>query len=226
MRWSRHWSIWLVLKWVRSSRYSASVIILRATLRNLGVPPSLATLPGIHEHTCRLMGKTAYKKFCKEDQKALATWAAECAERVLPLFEQARPEDDRPRKALEVCRTWVRTGIFSMAEIRGASLAAHAAARDLKDGSKEHDAAHFAARAAGQAVATAHVTQHAYGAAYYALKAVAAANPEQTEAKVIEEREWQSQRLPEKLRQEMMERIIIQRKRRGVQIKIDKSEGF
>ncbi|MCC6454361.1 MAG: hypothetical protein IT328_05415 [Caldilineaceae bacterium] len=172
------------------------------------------------------MGKTAYKKFSKEDQTALATWAAACAERVLSLFEQARPKDDRPRKALEVCRRWVHTGVFSMAEIRGASLAAHAAARDLKDESQEHDAAHFAARAAGQAVATAHVTQHAYGAAYYALKAIAAANPEQAEAKVIEEREWQSQHLPETLRQEIMERIIVQRQRRGVQIKIDKSEGF
>ena len=89
----------------------------------------------------------------------MATWAAECAERVLPFFEKAYPKDDRPRKAIEACRTWVRTGVFKMAEIRGASLGAHAAAR----AAKENHAAHFAARAAGQAVATAHVPQHAFG---------------------------------------------------------------
>ena len=110
------------------------------------------------------------KKYSKQDQVLMA---ADCAERALPLFEKVYPEDDRPRRAIEACRTWVRTGVFRMAEIRGASLAAHAAARDAK----ENDAACFAARAAGQAVATAHVPQHAYGAAYYALKAVAAADP-------------------------------------------------
>src|SRR5574337_667894 len=96
------------------------------------------------------------KKYDKQDQRLMATWAADCAERVLPFFEKAYPKDNRPRKAIEACRTWVRTGVFKMADIRGASLAAHAA---------------------GQAVATAHVRQHAFGAAYYALKAVAAVNP-------------------------------------------------
>lgn len=62
------------------------------------------------------------KQYAKQDQIALATWAVDCAERVLPLFEQAYPEDDRPCQALEACRTWVRTGLFTMAAIRGASL--------------------------------------------------------------------------------------------------------
>ena len=110
-------------------------------------------------------------KYSKQDQRLLAIWAADCAERVLPFFEKAY-QDDRPRKAIEACRTWVRTGVFKMADIRKASLAAHAAAREAK----ENNAACFAAHAAGQAVATAHVPQHAFSAAYYALKAVAAAN--------------------------------------------------
>ena len=113
------------------------------------------------------------KQYTKQDQRLMATWAADCAERVLPLFEQAYPEDDRPRKTIEVCRTWVRTGVFKMADIRAASLAAHAAARTAE----ENTAARFAARGAGQAVATAHVPQHAFGAAYYALKAIAAVDP-------------------------------------------------
>ena len=152
----------------------------------------------------------------------MAVWAAYCAERVLPLFESVYPEDGRPHRAIEACRAWVETGVFRMVDIRGASLAAHAAARDAEEGS----AARFAARAAGQAVATAHVPQHAYGAAYYALKAVAAANPANAVAGVAAEREWQAARLPEGLREEIMERIIIQRRGGGVSIKLRKGEEF
>jgi hypothetical protein len=47
------------------------------------------------------------KKYNKQDQRSMATWAADCAEKVLPFFEKAYPEDERPRKAIEVCRTWV-----------------------------------------------------------------------------------------------------------------------
>jgi hypothetical protein len=168
------------------------------------------------------MNKSAYKKYSRDDQKSLATWAAVCAERVLPLFEKAYPNDDRPRKAIEVCRSWVRTGEFRMAEIRGASLAAHAAARDAK----ENNVACFAARAAGQAVATAHVPQHAYGSAYYALKAIAAIDPVNAEGKVTKERSWQSRRIPENLREEITKRIMIQKKGTRITIKIQKGEGF
>lgn len=162
------------------------------------------------------------KKYSEQDQRSLATWAADCAERVLPLFERAYPEDDRPRRAIEACRAWVRTGVFEMSDIRGASLAAHAAARDVKG----NDAACFAARAAGQAVATAHVPQHALGGAYYALKAIAAADPADAEVNVAKERDWQAQRLPENLRQEIMLRIIIQKKCHEILIKIQKGEDF
>jgi len=137
------------------------------------------------------------KKYDIQDQRLLAIWAADCAERVLPIFEKVYLKDDRPRKAIEACRTWVRTGVFRMADIRKASLAAHAAAREAK----ENSAACFAARAAGQAVATAHVPQHAFGAAYYALKAVAAANSAKAEVKIAKELNWQSRRLPKNLRQ-------------------------
>jgi hypothetical protein len=138
----------------------------------------------------------AMRKSSKQEQKSLAIWAADCAERVLPFFEKAYPKDGRPRKAIEACRMWVRTGVFRMADIRKASLDAHAAAREAK----ENDAACFAARAAGQAVATAHVPQHAFGAAYYALKAVAAANPANAEVKIAKEISWQTRHLPKNLR--------------------------
>jgi len=138
----------------------------------------------------------AMKKFSKQGQRSLAIWAAGCAGRVLPLFEKACPEDGRPRKAITACRAWVRTGVFRMADIRGASLAAHAAARKAKEDSP----ARFAAHAAGQAVATAHVPQHAFGAAYYALKAVAAASPATAGVKLVRELEWQTGHLPKNLR--------------------------
>jgi hypothetical protein len=162
------------------------------------------------------------KKYDKQDQKLMATWAADCVERVLPFFEKAYPEDDRPRKAIEACRTWVRTGVFRMADIRGASLAAHAAAR----AAKENDAACYAARAAGQAVATAHVPQHAFGGAYYALKAIAAADPAHAEVKVAKERNWQVRRIPTKLRQEVLKRVMVQKRDDGIFIKVQKDKDF
>jgi hypothetical protein len=168
------------------------------------------------------MKNSTYKKYSRADQRSLATWAAACAERVLPLFEEAYPKDDRPRQAIAACRTWVRTGIFKMADIRGASLAAHAAAR----AAIENSAACFAARAAGQALGTAHVAQHAYGGAYYALKAVAAAHPAKAEVRVTKEHNWQSRQLPEKLRQQIMSRLIILKNARGILIKIQKGKGF
>lgn len=168
------------------------------------------------------MQNFTYKKYSKEDQKALAIWAADCAKRVLPLFESVYPEDDRPRKAIAVCRKWIRTGIFKMAEIRGASLSAHGAARAVK----ENDAATFAARAAGQAVTTAHVPQHAYGSAYYALKAIASADPAHAEIKVAKELDWQEKHLPENLRKEVISRIIVVKNKGKISIKIQKGKGF
>lgn len=162
------------------------------------------------------------KKYDKQDQRLMATWAGDCAERVLPFFERAYPKDDRPRKAIAACRTWVRTGVFKMADIRGASLAAHAAARDAK----ENQAACFAARAAGQAVATAHVPQHAFGGAYYALKAIAAADPIHAEVKVAKELNWQAGHISTKLRGEVLKRVIVQKRGSGIFIKIQKDKDY
>ncbi len=162
------------------------------------------------------------KKYGKQDQISLATWAADCAERVLVLFEKSCPKDDRPQKAIEACRTWVSTGVFKMADIRGASLNAHAAAREAK----ENNAACFAARAAGQAVATAHVPQHAFGAAYYALKAIAAVDPAHAESNVAKELDWQSRHVPKNLREEVLKRMIIQKNDNRIVIKIQKDNDF
>ena len=162
-----------------------------------------------------------YKKYSRDDQKALATWSADCAERVLPLFEKACPGDDRPRKAIEQCREWVRTGVFSMAVIRHASLSAHAAARETID-----EPARYAARAAGQAVATAHVPQHAFGAAYYALEAIMTVDPANADANVAREWEWEVGRAPEHLRDEVLKRVVIKSTKKGPVIKIFKDADY
>jgi len=64
--------------------------------------------------------------------RLLASWAADCAEHVLPLFTQKYPDDDRPRMAIDTARAWSR-GEVTMGEAREAAYAAHAAARDASD---------------------------------------------------------------------------------------------
>lgn len=121
------------------------------------------------------------------NHRLLVLWAADCAEHVLPYFEKEYPRDNRPRKAIEAARAWVK-GEIKFSEVRTRALAAHAAARDAKN-----PAACAAARAAGQAVATAHVMGHAPHTANYAVKAVEA-------ERIAEEREWQYSHLPKCLR--------------------------
>ena len=112
--------------------------------------------------------------------------------------------------------------MFRMADIRAASLAAHAAARKAKG----RPAAGFAARAAGHAVGTAHVPQHAFGGAIYALKAMVAANPTDGGAVVGRERTWQARHLTPRLRAEFLKRVTIQKERCGVVVRLVKDNDF
>lgn len=123
----------------------------------------------------------------------LTTWAADCAERVLPLFSLRHPQDDRPQRAIDTARAWVR-GEATVGEARAASIEAHTAGRDTAE-----SAAREAARATGHAVGTAHMADHAPEAATYALRAVRAAWMDE-EAMFENERRWQLDRLPEEVR--------------------------
>src|SRR5213078_3701461 len=89
---------------------------------------------------------------------------------VLDRFESARPEDSRPRQAIEQARAWAR-GEITMSQARTAGGHAMAAAKDLS-GPARH-----AAYAAGQAAVVAHLAAHELGAAAYAIKAARAAAP-------------------------------------------------
>ena len=129
------------------------------------------------------------------DHHLLALWAAACAEHVLPLFEAVRPEDPRPRTAIEHARAWVR-GEVPMMVARAAGGHAMGAARDLRG------AARHAAYAAGQAAVVAHVAAHDLGAAAYAIKAVRAAAPAgEGEAAGRTECRWQREQLPDAVRE-------------------------
>ncbi|AEG44876.1 putative immunity protein [Isoptericola variabilis] len=132
-----------------------------------------------------------------EHHRMLAEWAAVCAERVLPLFEKIRPDDTRPRDAIATGRAWIR-GEARMREAHQAAFPANAAGKGLPD------PARFAALAAGQAAPVAHVAAHALGAAAYAIRAAAAdaaARGEDPEAARRAERDWQRERIPEELRE-------------------------
>jgi hypothetical protein len=129
-----------------------------------------------------------------DDHHLLAIWAADCAQHVLHHFEQARPADDRPRRAIELARAWA-CGEVTMTQARTAAGHANAAARDLR-GAPRH-----AAYAAGQAAAVAHVAAHELGAAAYAIRAARAAAPEgESEHAGQVECRWQRARLPEAIR--------------------------
>jgi len=128
------------------------------------------------------------------DHHLLAVWAADCAQHVLHLFEEMQPNDDRPRRAIELARAWTR-GEVTMSQARAAAGFVNAAARDLGG------AARHAAYAAGQAAAVAHVAAHELGAAAYAIKAPRAAvlDGQADEAGRLECR-WQRAQLPGEIR--------------------------
>ena len=118
------------------------------------------------------------------DRRKVASWAADCAERVLPLFETAVPGDQRPRDAIARARAFARGELTAAVEIRRRFVAGRAA-RGVSD-----PAAVAAARAAAQAAGVAHMGAHALGAAAYAVKAVSLATPDRPEAAENEIR-WQ-----------------------------------
>ena len=107
------------------------------------------------------------------DLRLVGRWAANCAERVLTLFEAKAPSDARPREAIEGIRAFVRGGKRT-ARLRSLCWAALKAAREVDD-----PAAAAAARSACSAAATAymhplatpHQSKHALGPAVYAALA-------------------------------------------------------
>ena len=107
------------------------------------------------------------------NDKTLRLYAADCAERVLGLYEKQYPKDDRPRKAIQAARDFANGLITKDAAAKAATNAAYAAA--CANGAYAAvNAAYYAAfNAASAAAYTAYTT--AAGASYAAYTAAAAA---------------------------------------------------
>ena len=120
-----------------------------------------------------------------KQHKAIANWAADCAERVLPLFENAKPGDSRAKAAISAARRW-SNGKITVAESRKAAVAAHTAAREAGN-----EIGREAARSAAHAAESAREPTHARHAANYAIKAVTAAGGDD-----MAEEKWQDERVP------------------------------
>jgi hypothetical protein len=134
----------------------------------------------------------------EEYHHLLALWAADCVEHVLRCFEDVRPNGDRPHRAVEAAHAWVRCEI-KMTQARSFAGAAQDAARDVKGVS---ETARMVALSAGQAAVVAHIAEHKLGATAYALRAVIASSPKsEREAARLVEFEWQVARLPNEIRQ-------------------------
>jgi hypothetical protein len=118
------------------------------------------------------------------DRRLVADWAADCAERVVGLFEAEAPTDDRPGALIARTRAFARGELNTAAEIRRRFVGGVPAAEVTAP------AAAAAARAAGQAVATCHMGAHALGAAAYAVRAASLAAPDRPEV-VDDEIRWQ-----------------------------------
>src|SRR5579864_3129761 len=119
------------------------------------------------------------------ERRRVAEWAADCAQRVLGLFEAEAPADDRPRAAIARARAFGRGELNTAEEIRKRFVGG-VPADELKT-----PAAAAAARAAGQAVAICHMGAHALGAAAYAVKAASLAAAPDRPGVVDDEIRWQ-----------------------------------
>ncbi len=108
-----------------------------------------------------------------EERRDVARWAADAAERVLPLFEAIAPGDGRPREAIQAARAFADGGrrtrrLFQVA------LAAHRAGREVGDplGLAVARAASLAAAAANiHGETTVGTSGHILGSAAYAALA-------------------------------------------------------
>ena len=109
----------------------------------------------------------------QEDLRHIGRWAADCAERVLPLFEAQAPADLRPREAIEGIRVFARGGRRT-AQLRTLAWAALRAASEIGEPAAAA-AARSACLAAGTAylhpLATPHQSKHILGPAVYAALA-------------------------------------------------------
>jgi len=105
-----------------------------------------------------------------QSKATLANWCIDYSyEYILPIYENAYPNDARCRHALNAAKEWL-DGKVKLPYVKNIILnECHAAAREAVD----NPAAQAAARTCGQAAATIHAPTHSLGLALYGALAVA-----------------------------------------------------
>lgn len=124
--------------------------------------PSGVEIPDIHSGEMTVSPQT----LSVADRRTVASWAADCAERVLVIYANAVPDDGRVRAAIDQARAFASGELDVGHAVRRRGGEAGDAARGAPT-----PAARAAAYAAEQAAAVAHMGAHALGAAGYAAKA-------------------------------------------------------
>lgn len=129
----------------------------------------------------------------ESDRKTVADWAADCADRVLFLFETESPDDQRPRAAIARARACARGDLTTAEAIR------QRLGSGGENGTSLSAAAVAAARAAGQSSAVRHMGAHGLGAAAFSIKAMCLSPPQNPHA-AADEMRWQLTVMPASLR--------------------------
>lgn len=136
---------------------------------------------------------TSPQSLSETDRRLTAAWAADCAERVLFLFESEAPGDDRPRDGIGRARAFAAGTLDAAREIRRRFVAGRASQAVTSPAAKA------AAWAAGQASGVAHMGAHALGAAAYAAKARELSDPRNADA-AADEIAWQLHHMSDPVR--------------------------
>lgn len=129
------------------------------------------------------------------ERREVARWAADCAERGLPLYEALAPDDARPREAVQVARAFAEGTTGRSRTLSRIALAAHRAGSEIGDpvGLAAARSASLAAAAANiHGEATVGTMGHILGSASYAALARELAGGGQAAAD--EEVRWAAQR--------------------------------
>ncbi|HLO16460.1 MAG TPA: hypothetical protein VK206_16630 [Anaerolineales bacterium] len=113
--------------------------------------------------------ESKYFSLSLESLRALASWAADCAERALSIYEIQTDSDSRPRAAIEGIRVFAGGGKRT-AQLRSLALAAFSAARDA--GNPAAAAGLAASSAYTHPLADVQQTKHIVGPAAYAALAL------------------------------------------------------
>ena len=128
-----------------------------------------------------------------EEQKhrTLAMWAIDCAEHILPIFENKYPKDSRPREAFLAAKEWAHGQI----KMPVAKKAAHATHNSATAVAEKDPAACAAARAMGHVIGAVHVETHAIGVAMYGITAFVYSSKEDADDVIARECKWFYDRL-------------------------------